>query len=950
MVALVILVSVARPGKRALLAEPREPRQSSFQTTQSLPSVLISLDEATQLQIAADRHIESKEFKDATEQTEQALAARRRLLGDMHPDVAYSVGRLGNIAYQRGQYERAEAFFSEALRIREATLGPDHLEVAESLSDLASIFLVRADYVRPEPLFQRALAIYQKASTKESTVPAGNIPALVAGVLNNLALLHHRRGDYVRAESQYLQALNILEKTLQPADVLVTQTMANLGAVYYASGQYDKAINILQRALAVLEKRLQPNDASLATGSFNLAAVYFDKGDYPRAEALFRRALAVDEQALGGTHPRVATRLFGLAEALRLKGEYPQAEPLYERALAIRQQALGSSHPEVAATLVARSLLQYATGDFDGAVDLLSRGALLREETLELVLTTGSEEAKRLYLRTLVDETDIAVTLHLGSAPRSAAAARLALTNIVQRKGRSIDAMADHTAALRGRLKDIDRDMLTQLGEARSRLATMVLRGVATDQQRQMLTDARSEIQRLEQTISARSGDFPVASRKVALADIQNALPVRTALIEFVSYRPFHVRNARLTAFSAPHYAAYVLRRDSLAASVDLQETAAVDRTVARFRTALSEPSNQDVRPAARALYEALMAPLGEALRDVDRVIISADGALNLIPFSALMADDNKYLVEHFSVSYVTSGRDLLRLPEFNPSFSGAAAPPIVVANPLFGMRRAESARPPEGPAAPRAVRGLITVDPAIEALTMGAAGHRLQFGALPGTSQEAAAIAKVLPDAVIYTGPNATEALVKHLRAPSVLHIATHGFFLRPTLASGSSSSSRAPVRVPATAANAGEREDALALSGLAMAGANQGWSGEGEDGILTALEVAGLDLWGTRMVVLSACETGVGDARNGEGVYGLRRALVLAGAESQVMSLWQVSDRATRDLMIAFYQRLKSGEGRADALRNVQLAFLGGDYRHAHPFFWASFIFSGDWRRLPD
>ena len=152
----------------------------------------------------------------------------------------------------------------------------------------------------------------------------------------------------------------------------------------------------------------------------------------------------------------------------------------------------------------------------------------------------------------------------------------------------------------------------------------------------------------------------------------------------------------------------------------------------------------------------------------------------------------------------------------------------------------------------------------------------------------------------------------------------------------------------IPASTAPAAPRslDDALVLSGLALAGANQRWSGDGEDGILTALEATSLDLWGTRMVVLSACETGVGDVQNGEGVYGLRRALVLAGAESQVMSLWQVSDAATRDLMISYYQHLRAGEGRADALRQVQLAMLKGGRNREHPFYWASFILSGDWR----
>jgi CHAT domain-containing protein len=118
-------------------------------------------------------------------------------------------------------------------------------------------------------------------------------------------------------------------------------------------------------------------------------------------------------------------------------------------------------------------------------------------------------------------------------------------------------------------------------------------------------------------------------------------------------------------------------------------------------------------------------------------------------------------------------------------------------------------------------------------------------------------------------------------------------------------------------------------------------------DDGILTGLEVAALDLRGTKLVVLSACETGVGDVQIGEGVYGLRRALVLAGSESQVMSLWQVEDTATRDLMIGFYRRMLAGAGRADALRDAQLELIATAGRQ-HPYYWASFIQSGDWRPL--
>lgn len=139
---------------------------------------------------------------------------------------------------------------------------------------------------------------------------------------------------------------------------------------------------------------------------------------------------------------------------------------------------------------------------------------------------------------------------------------------------------------------------------------------------------------------------------------------------------------------------------------------------------------------------------------------------------------------------------------------------------------------------------------------------------------------------------------------------------------------------------------DNPLLRSGLALAGANQGRSGD-DDGVLTALEASALDLWGTKLVVLSACDTGVGEVKNGDGVYGLRRALFLAGTESQLMSLWPVSDRSTRDLMIRYYEALVQDVGRGEALRRVQLQMLRSKV-HSHPYYWASFILTGEWANL--
>jgi len=204
------------------------------------------------------------------------------------------------------------------------------------------------------------------------------------------------------------------------------------------------------------------------------------------------------------------------------------------------------------------------------------------------------------------------------------------------------------------------------------------------------------------------------------------------------------------------------------------------------------------------------------------------------------------------------------------------------------------------------------------------------QLPPLTATKTEAEQIKALLPETRVLSGAEATEAATKQVSRPRILHIATHGFFMenRP---------------------DTSNVENPLLRSGLFLAGANRRQSGAGEDGVLTALEVAGMDLWGTRLVVLSACDTGVGDTSHGEGVYGLRRALVLAGVESQVLTLWQVQDKRTRDLMIDFYRRLQNGEGRTEALRQAQLAMLRGKgVLSRHPFFWAGFLQSGDWRAI--
>jgi CHAT domain-containing protein len=224
--------------------------------------------------------------------------------------------------------------------------------------------------------------------------------------------------------------------------------------------------------------------------------------------------------------------------------------------------------------------------------------------------------------------------------------------------------------------------------------------------------------------------------------------------------------------------------------------------------------------------------------------------------------------------------------------------------------------------------------------ITTGGDLSTVYFAPLAGTAEEARSIKSLFPEAQVLTGQQATKSALKRVEAPRVLHIATHGFFLDDA---GNGANAAAGTRAIRAKVNI---ENPLLRSGLALAGANLSGNGS-DDGILTALEASNLNLWGTKVVTLSACETGVGEVKNFEGVYGLRRAFFLAGAETLLMSLWPVSDRVTRETMTAFYTGLRDGMGRGEALRHAQLEMLKRKDRQ-HPFYWASFILGGEWRSL--
>jgi CHAT domain-containing protein/Tfp pilus assembly protein PilF len=871
-------------------------------------------DVAASLSNVANVHFTKGDYGNAEPLYQRAVAIRESL-GAEHPDLAGALTNLANLSWIRGDFVKAEPLYRRALAINEKALSPDHPSVALSLSNLGTLYWSQGDYASAEPLLLRALSIREKVLVEHPDV---------ADSLHALATLYRVRGDYAKAEPLFQRALAIREKTLGFEHPTVGVSLYNLAILYRVTGDYGKAEPLFRRALAINEKLLGPGHISVAAFLQGLANLYAAKGEYVAAQSHYARALAISEKAVGEEHPDVAATLHSMASISTVTGDYARSESLHQRALAIMEKALGSAHPMVAESLTARASLYEATGDIAQAIAFRSRASIVSERNLLLNIASGSDRQKLAYLAALSETSDQVLSLHARSAPADPEALTLAVTTVLRRKGRALDAMTDSLGALRGRASPQDQVLLDEMKAARARMARLALGGpqrMTPAEHQAQIKSLETRIEQLEGDISRSSDEFRAQAQPVTTAAIQSAIPANAALIEIYLYRPF---NARFTTpaeqFGPARYVVYILRSAGPIQWVDLGVVATIDRAVEAWRRALRDPNRADAERLARALDRQVMAPIRQHLGKTSHLLLSPDGALNLIPFGALVDEGGRYLIERYSVTYLTSGRDLLRLQVQAPSRQG----PVVVANPLFdpGPNRSETTAPDQQDGGARRSTEFT----------------QQRFDPLPSTGVEARALGGVLPSATLLTGAEATEAAIKQVRGPSILHIATHGFFLGDQRSDGSGGAGGNQLMFA---------EDPLLRSGVILAGANQRRSGAAEDGILTASEVTALDLWGTKLVVLSACDTGLGEVKNGQGVYGLRRAMVLAGAQSQVMSLWQVADRPTRELMVGYYTGLQQDQGRSDALRNVQLKMLRSRDRQ-HPYYWAAFIASGEWSNL--
>ena len=948
--------------------------------------------------ILADALFSTPKFDEARQLAEQALRIRQKAFGPESPEAADAlilVGRalrrlldydgarvamehalriqertssgdigwallcLSTLSWEVGDYTQAKEYAIRSEEVREKTLPPDHPDLAESLTALAIALEYSGDLAGGIEADRKALAIRLKSLDPDHPQ--------VGTSLNNLGIKLLELGDYPDALHMIEEASRIGAAALNPDHPSAGHGATNIGNAYFEMHDYDRAERYLKQSILEKERLNGSNHPELLTSLETLARVCIARGKYSQAQELLERARAIGLKALGSDHPRVISLLNELAELKLHQGEFVRARDLASSALARQRAILGPGHPETAATLTLLGRVALATGRLGEAVKNSLEAASSVRHHLQATARILSEREALRYEAVRSYSLDLGLSVvaegrEVRSPPEPIRAVwdeeirsrALVLDEVASRHQMALESEGPETALLVKRLQG-----------ARSDLARRVRKGPPLGEESRYPEEVRLAQEREEQaerSLAEKSSHFRELTGRsdLGLDAVTGALPHGSTLVAYVQFNRYPSESGvadhsrRADAGAVPEFVAFIAPSGaSKLLAVPLGPKERIESLIRRWREEVGRsPEEADslarLRDSGTALRRAIWDPIAKVLGAPQRVFVVSDGAINLVNLATLPTGTDRFLIETGPlIHYLAAERDLVRAGEGGKSGAGLLA--------LGGADFDAGAAPSRSGAAPSLLASLLR-GPESACNDF----KSLKFAPLPGTLAEMEEVRTLWKEKKgggkvdELKGRLATEsALKERARGKAVIHFATHGFFLNDRCRSSFQSARGVGLPEGASKADSLVGENPLFLSGLALAGANRrddpASGPDGDDGILTAAEVASLDLRGVEWAVLSACETGVGPVQAGEGVLGLRRAFQVAGARTVIMSLWPVSDLAAREWIRRLYKGRFAGLSTAEAVQQASLDILQVRRKagvSTHPFYWGGFIASGDWR----
>ncbi len=906
--------------------------------------------------VAEAYRLEGK-FADAEQTYARAMAVEQKASTPDQATIAVIEQSVGALFRDEGKYEAAEALLLQALKSRAQALGPNHPDVASVLASLGALYEYQFRYSDAERAFRAALAIDTKSLGPQSLE--------TARAMVDLANLYASHGQWGEADPLYLNAIPIYVKVLGDANKDVADAFADAAQEMLNEQKLDAAAKLFNSAGQIYQHAEGDAGTGVAKCLDRLGTIAEDEGKHDDAESLHKRALAIYEKASGPDSVAVTAALEGLARIYKMEKRFADAEPMYERVLKIDQAKLKPNDPglrddegDMAALYFVWDKPAQAAPHFQSYL-----GRLIDE--FRANAATMSERDRIIYFATQRSAFPMFFSFAVKYHSQMPELAGQMYDALLEEKG----LIATSAAAMRAAVvASGDKDalaMLDRLASDRAQVAALVESTVGDPaNHRAQLDQVATEANTLEQSLMRRSAAYSQQKTLNAATwrDVQKALKPGEAAVEVTRFQ----YNNGFGPTANVIYVALVVTPECkepeivvLGDAKDLEAAPlmAYRENVGQTRgfeaeAAPAAPGQTGAGPNTGAAYAAFWKPLEPALIGAKRVYVSPDGVLNTIPMGLMADGDGKLVMEKVQLRIVNSTKELL-LPVRVAQTKNA----LVVGNPKFDLTAmqqrtaiAELEKNRDQGSGIRDQKAPISnptsASPAAQFASRGGDLKGGDLNPLPGTQVEVDAVDKLLKNAgwqaTEYTGELALKDTMTQVQGPRVVHIATHGFFL-------SDEELTAEAEERGTKANV--NEDPMLRSGLFFAGADRVREGAApeqgvDDGVLTAFEASQLNLEGTELVVLSACETGLGKELNSDGVFGLRRGLEEAGAEAVMMSMWSVPDKETQELMALFYAKWLGGMEKPEALRQAQLEereVVRKRYGKDLPFYWGAFVLVG-------
>lgn len=934
------------------------------------------LELAEYLRILGRTYIKLDKFDSAEDILLESLGIIKNNVGIRHIDYAHNLSELGQLYTSQGNYAKAESVLLEALNLQKENKAIKQFDYAMIIKHLANFYKEVGRYLNAEALYIEALNVLEKEKDENAFEYAG-LQIDLAGLykfmgkyakseilylqstetmrnllgpdhidygscLHNLADLYIYIGIYSKAEALNLKALEIAENSVGIKSIKYMQSLANLAIVYEVLDDFAKAESLALAALEI-EKEIRGNDnLGYSYSLSNLGVIYTIHEKYLEALEVYNEALDIQKRILGCNHPFYALTLQNLADLYEAMGDFPRAESLFTEALAIRKNMIGTEHPYYISNLHKLACLKASIGENYLAVSLYTNGLSSLQKLLLATFASLSESEKTLY-----SKKDEQVYHNLLS---SVSWVPNAITDTIYnlflfRKGLILNSSINTRSFIQSstdeRLKQKYSDWLSTKQLINNLYSKTIEQRKNSGYNLDSLEEAANTLEKELSRMSATFEDF-VMIPDFKWEDVRKNLKPGEAVVDLVKYRLYDKRWTDTT-----RYGVFITKNDSQEPvyfefkNGNRIDTLVIPKLNDLNRNRFADVSNDEEDDANVIMlgdkeeldfYSELFAPIAGHLNGVKKIYFSLDGEFYKVNFNTLRNPaTGKYLIEEYDIVYVSSANEIARGKRETPPNKTAVLTGFpnydLSLDSLTTLLKAEQKQ-----------------DQSRDVYVNTSKIKQYNIDLLPGTKDEVTVTSDLLKkngwEVSSWLFNDATESKIKSVSAPGLLSISTHGFF-SPSPKTDYTESYFMGIETKKAV------ENPLLRSGLFLTGAETFLNSDDEkkeefkeNGILTAYEASQMNLLGTDLVILSACETGLGEVNNGEGVFGLQRGFFGAGAKSVLMSLWKVDDTATKDLMIEFIKNYSTTMNKQQSLRDAQLTIMK---KYPQPYYWGAFVMVG-------